>query len=170
MFLEFQVHGLAQTQGSKRAFPFKRRDGRLGVAVSDDNPKGKAWKSQVADAAREAMFLAGRVLTAEPVILEMVFVMLRPKSHFGSGRNAAVLKDSAPRFPAGKPDVLKLTRAVEDALTGIAWRDDSQVIHLNSAKVYGTVPCVAVRIKPAVPRLPEAWASGSDIEPAALPG
>lgn len=148
MRLSFEVLGIAQTQGSKRAFPFKRRNGSLGVAVSDDNPKGKAWKSQVADAAADALRLSNQELTTAPIVLDLVFSMQRPKSHFGSGRNSETLKDNAPRFPAVKPDVLKLARAVEDALTGIVWRDDAQVVTLNTAKVYGRSPGVFVQIRP----------------------
>lgn len=150
MFLEFQVYGIAQTQGSKRAFPFKRRDGRLGVAVSDDNPKGKAWKSQVADAAREAM--EGDRLTEWPIYLGLTFHLLRPKSHFGSGKNCLVLKPSAPKYPAVKPDVLKLARAVEDALTGIVWRDDSQVVQMEIRKKYASDSGVHVTIRTVDPR------------------
>lgn len=151
MLLEFTVHGIPQTQGSKRAFPFKRRNGSLGVAVSDDNPKGKAWKSQVADAARAALKLEtdGTALYTGPLVLEIVFALLRPKAHYRTGRNSGCLRGNAPRFPAVKPDALKLARAVEDALTGIVWRDDAQVIHLTAAKVYGTRAGAFVRIRQA---------------------
>ena len=38
----------------------------------------------------------------------------------------------------------KLIRAVEDALTGIVWRDDAQVAVQKVAKVYGDEPQGAV--------------------------
>ena len=50
--IQFTVPGIAQTAGSKRAFPFRRKDGRLGVAVSDDNRRSKDWKAAVAWSAR----------------------------------------------------------------------------------------------------------------------
>ena len=35
------------------------------------------------------------------------------------------------------PDVLKLARGVEDALTGIVWRDDAQIVNESLNKVVG---------------------------------
>jgi Holliday junction resolvase RusA-like endonuclease len=73
----------------------------------------------------------------------------RPKAHYGSGRNADKLKDSAPAFPLGKPDVDKLSRGVMDALTGIIFRDDSCVVTKRASKRYGR-PGVAIEVCEAV--------------------
>ena len=42
-------------------------------------------------------------------------------------------------------DSVKLTRAVEDALTGVLWQDDSQVVFHCLTKVWG--PCYRVGVK-----------------------
>jgi crossover junction endodeoxyribonuclease RusA len=38
--------------------------------------------------------------------------------------------------PASRPDIDKLARAVLDALTGVAFRDDSQVAKLDLLKLW----------------------------------
>jgi Holliday junction resolvase RusA-like endonuclease len=47
-----------------------------------------------------------------------------------------------------KPDVLKLARAVEDALTGILYRDDAQIVTEVLRKRYGDPPRVEIRLSP----------------------
>lgn len=58
----------------------------------------------------------------------------RPKSHFGTGRNSGKLKESSPKYKTTMPDLSKLVRCVEDALTGIAWKDDNQVVSITARK------------------------------------
>jgi Holliday junction resolvase RusA-like endonuclease len=53
----------------------------------------------------------------------------RPKSHYGTGRNAGKLKATAPTHNDGKPDRDNLDKAILDAMTGIGFmRDDKQVV------------------------------------------
>jgi crossover junction endodeoxyribonuclease RusA len=40
-----------------------------------------------------------------------------------------------------KPDIDKLIRAVLDALKGVAWCDDSQVVSVYASKRYGQPGC-----------------------------
>lgn len=132
MTITFTVYGNAQTAGSKRAFPFKRGDGSLGVRVSDDNPKGQSWKHAVASSAREVF--TGSLLLG-PLSVTMRFYRPRPSSHFGKhGLNKAGSEAIA---PATRPDVLKLARAAEDALTGVLWRDDAQIVEEHLYKCWG---------------------------------
>jgi len=122
--LSFFVPGIPQSRGSKKPFIYRKKEGGQGVAMSDDNPKSKAWMSVVALAAAAAM--AGREPLVGPVRIFFTFIMPRPASHFGSGRNSKTLKPGAPKYHTQKPDGLKLCRGVEDALTGIVYRDDNQ--------------------------------------------
>ena len=72
-----------------------------------------------------------------PVRLRIVFWLVRPKGHYGTGRNEGVVKKSAPVWPATKPDSDKLTRSTMDALTDAqVYRDDAQVVHLDVWKAY----------------------------------
>jgi len=133
---EFTVLGRPQPAGSKRAIPFKRKDGNLGINVKDDAKRSRPWKDSVAAAAHEC--LDGAPPLEGALYLEVDFFFQRPAAHFGSGRNSQIVKPSAPRFPSVRPDVTKLLRAVEDALTGLAWRDDAQVVVQQARKKYGT--------------------------------
>lgn len=150
--LKFTVHGTAQTAGSKRAFvprdkktgkPFER-GGRIVTSVVDDNAKSKDWKRTVAQVAGELW--GAKLLLTGPLVLKLTFYMVRPKNQYGSGRNSNVLKASAPAFPIGKPDVLKLARAVEDALSGVIYQDDAQIVHEVLGKRYGDRVGVLIEI------------------------
>ncbi len=84
-----------------------------------DTAKRKtSWQSIVSLHAQQAMTDAGAKLTTEAVAMTIDFYFPRPKCHYGSGRNAAKIKDTAPKYHTQKP---------EDALTGIVYKDDCQV-------------------------------------------
>lgn len=141
----FTVVGKPEPAGSKKAF---MRPGARFPVVVDDNAKSKPWKKTVATTALGAMM--GRTLLTGPLALSLDFVVLRPKGHFGTGRNADVVKDSAPPWPVVKPDVLKLARAVEDALTGVVWVDDAQIVAEALTKSFGSRHGVRVVVKPVL--------------------
>lgn len=144
--IEFTVLGHPEPAGSKRAFKHPHT-GR--VHVVDANQKSRPWKQEVAAEARRAY--DGELLTG-PLELYVSFYFARPKSHFGSGRNAGVLKSSAPGYPATRPDSTKLVRGVEDALTGVLWRDDAQVVIQHVYKFYGSPERVVVEVFPIYAR------------------
>jgi len=95
-----------------------------------------AFKAAVQLAAKNATAMRLGVLTG-PVLLELRFILPRPMNHFGTGRNAGRLKNSAPSWHTSRPDLENIEKAFLDALTGICWRDDSQVCQKISSKVYG---------------------------------
>ena len=49
-------------------------------------------------------------------------------------------------LPTKKPDTDNIAKAILDALNGLAYYDDAQIVELPVAKRYGTVPCVEVVI------------------------
>jgi Holliday junction resolvase RusA-like endonuclease len=71
-----------------------------------------------------------------PLKLTVACFFRRPKGHFGTGKNAAKLKDSAPRFHTSKPDADNVLKIVGDALNGYAWHDDAQIAWSEVPKVY----------------------------------
>lgn len=138
--LTFRVVGMPQTAGSKQGF-FNKKLKR--VMIVDANKKAKPWKALVSAAAMDVS--PGGELYRGPLWVNMDFIVPRPKGHYG---RRGILP-SAPQFPTGKPDVLKLARAVEDACTGILWHDDAQIVSEYLVKEYGDPPGVVVIVMEA---------------------
>lgn len=141
--IRFTVYGHPEPAGSKRALPLGGRLGGRPIVV-DANRKAAPWKAHVASQAQLAyrgLWLIG------PVSLSLHFILPRPKGHYGSGRNEGNLRASAPPYPNVKPDLLKLARGVEDALTGIIYRDDAQIVRETLAKDYGMPERVEIVIE-----------------------
>ena len=144
--IRFFVDGHPATAGSKKAFPLWAGTGPdkrfvRSIIVDSSGANGKTWRESVRAAALTE-FTRGRPLLEGALALTLEFRALRPKWHFG----ARGLKATAPKYPAKKPDVLKLARAVEDALTGIVWRDDAQIVAETLRKSYAERPGVQVSI------------------------
>jgi Holliday junction resolvase RusA-like endonuclease len=63
-----------------------------------------------------------------PLRLSAVFRWRRPKHHFGTGRNAGVLKADAPHFCCAHGDLDNIVKALKDAITVTRfWSDDRNV-------------------------------------------
>lgn len=143
--LSFFVAGTAVTQGSKTAGV--TNTGKRYVRENTGRDL-KHWRSRVAE---EAQKVAGDVLPFPkgPVALTLQFRLTPPKA-----------LPKWRRLPWGKPDALKLGRAVEDALKGVLYHDDGQVAHLSVTKVYALGVPIGVRVRlsslEAVERDPDA--------------
>ena len=138
------VYGTPAPAGSKRAFNWRAKDGRSGTSIVDANAKAKPWKKEIAQAAGDLR--NGAPVLEGPLAARFTFFAKRPKGHYGTGKNSGTLKASAPAYPIGKPDALKLTRGVEDALSGVVYRDDGQIVTEVLKKRYGTPERVEVEI------------------------
>lgn len=77
---------------------------------------------------------------SEAISIEMVFYMPRPKNHYGTGRKASLLKDTAPEYHTGTPDIDNLQKFVLDSLNKIFFRDDSLVCRISACKQYSEKP------------------------------
>jgi Holliday junction resolvase RusA-like endonuclease len=126
--IQFTVFGKPAQMGSKKAFI----RGNRAIITDDNSEKRKQWANAVSSAAAEVM--RGRTLLATPVVLRAVFYFRRPNSHYGSGRNAQSLKNSAPGLHAQTPDLDKLVRCLGDALTGIVFRDDALIWSMSLSR------------------------------------
>jgi len=84
----------------------------------------------VAHEAREAMRTAGLTLLRGPVFLQLRANYPIPESWPKKRKAAAVWKTS-------KPDTDNLAKLQKDALTGIVYRDDAQVVRVHAEKRYG---------------------------------
>ena len=133
----FSVMGIPQPKGSTKAFVPK---GWTRPIVTADNPKAKGWQQLVAeqaqDVAREGFFVG-------PIAVAMVFRLPRPIS---------LPKRVVHHLTA--PDIDKLARCCLDGLTGVLYRDDSQVVELRARKVYSreaVAPCAHITVLDAAP-------------------
>lgn len=134
MTLSFTVYGVAQPQGSAKAFMPK---GARFPVVTSDNPQLKGWRHLVAAEASRSLNGAGLNMHG-PVSVDAHFYLPRPK---------ALGKRAKPHIT--RPDADKLARGVLDALTGVIWRDDSQVESLVVTKQYagiGESPRALIRV------------------------
>ena len=130
--VSFTVRGKPAPAGSKRGFVAGGR-----VIITDANPRSKPWMALVQDAGFGAVEEDSRPLIPEgPVRVTFDFQEVRPKGHYNSKGelNAAGLRKP---YPTKAPDLLKLARAIEDALSGVCYRDDSQIVTETLRKRYG---------------------------------
>lgn len=129
----FYVKGIPAPGGSKSAFPIKKGGVFTGkIAMVDaGGHKNKAWRQAVKAEAVKAMMGKSRLSGA--LRLHIRFFMPRPKSHFTS---KGVIKGSAPKYHLIRPDTTKLVRSTEDAMTGIVYEDDAQIVLQEIQKSY----------------------------------
>jgi crossover junction endodeoxyribonuclease RusA len=119
--ISFRVDGQPIPQGSMKVIN--------GHIIHSQGSALAAWRSAIALSAKAA----GARPTHEAVSMTLVFIMNKP-------RTVTRLDPTVP------PDLDKLVRAALDALTAIAYKDDSQVIEIRAVKVYGESPGVEVVI------------------------
>ena len=138
------IPGTPQQQGSKTRSAYG--------TMYEANRNLKPWRAHAITCLRRAALdqwgHAGKSPITDPVRVGVWFVYGRPKSHYGTGRNAGIVKASAPYYKASAPDLDKLQRALGDALTqaGIL-RDDALIVAWDAAKVYGAVPEVRLTVR-----------------------
>ena len=138
----FLVPGIPVPQGSKRAM-LHAQSNRV-VMFDQRSDKLAEYRANIIQA----------VATSEldqpllgPVFMEITFAFPRPKSHFGTGRNAGVLKAGMSTWHIKTPDADKCLRAVLDSLTvaGV-WKDDSQVCDVRVIKIYSDMPSTGIKV------------------------
>lgn len=124
------VRGTPAPQGSK-SFKGMTNSGR--AILAESSKKVKPWRQDV-KAAAEA-WIASRIASDlphrpidGPVIVRMIFTLKKPASAPKRRRT----------YPMRTPDLSKLARSTEDALTDAGiWTDDARVIEYRRlAKVY----------------------------------
>jgi crossover junction endodeoxyribonuclease RusA len=119
--IAFKVEGKPIQQGSMRAF-----NNRI---VHNKSADLMAWRKLVAQAAVKA----GCTPIDGPIIITMRFRYDRPRS-------------VSRRLPTVPPDLDKQIRSILDALTGVAYGDDSQVVSINATKEYGSPQGVSIEL------------------------
>jgi crossover junction endodeoxyribonuclease RusA len=119
MPISFTVSGHAKPKGSMRAFVPK---GWKRPILTNASSSTKVWEQSVRLVAQEFAY----AYTTDPIRVRLRFHLPRPKS----------LSSRASRAHTKRPDLDKLIRACLDAMTGVLWKDDSQVFSLSAIKCY----------------------------------
>ena len=136
------VFGKPAGSGSKTAY----RTPKGKMIVTPASKYQKPWQAAVKWTFLQSEYAKMIPLTCS-LAVDIIFTFVRSKSHFGTGKNAGKLKISAPAYPAKRPDIEKLARSTNDALTGLIWRDDSQIVNLTLQKIYGDRSGARIEIK-----------------------
>ena len=126
--LIFTVFGAPATKGSTRAFVPK---GWTRPIITSATKGLKAWESKIAAAANAQ---ANGVLLTDPVMVNIAFYLPRPVS---------LKKGAVPHTK--RPDCDKLIRAATDALIGIVYKDDAQIVSITASKAYVATQAEAPR-------------------------
>lgn len=127
----FTVKGIQEPCGSKRAVGRGRY-----TLIIDANKRAPRWKRVVAEAAELAVkdSIGKGELLQGPLSMSITFQRERPKYH--------TTKTGKPtpkwtEYPVVMPDTTKLIRGTEDAMTGIVYADDAQIVSQRAYKIYG---------------------------------
>jgi len=132
----YQVEGNPVGKGRPK---FARR----GNFVSTYTPtKTRDYEDLIKDAARKAM--GSNELLETPVTVAIYITVPIPQS-YSKKRTEACLSGS--ERPIKKPDIDNVAKCFLDAMNEIVYKDDTQVLTLHIAKVYGTVGMVEVMVK-----------------------
>lgn len=118
----FRATGIPRPQGSKDQFGREAcrdvKPWRYDIKCACENARPEGW-----DKTRR-------------IGISVVFTFSRPKKHY---KLNGELREDAPYYVVSrKGDLDKLCRALGDALTGIAYDDDDQVVNLYASKRYCT--------------------------------
>lgn len=104
--------------------------------------KTRSYEETVAWFGRQAM-KGAQPFSDGPLSMLLEFRMPTPKSKPKKWQAAAIAGDI---LPIVKPDLDNLEKAVKDALNGVCYRDDSQVVYVIKRKVYAERGSVKVTI------------------------
>jgi len=141
--INFFVRGLPKTQGSTRTWVVK------GKPITTTTTKGLYdWRRLIAD---QAQGHAPKSPWDAAVIMWATFYLPRPKSESKKVRT----------YPSRRPDLSKLLRAVEDALTHIFWTDDSRIVMAHITKQWADDPSVDEKDRRPPGVYIEAWPIGA---------
>lgn len=133
-----QVSGHPQGKGRARAF---RRGNHIGHYTP---AKTRSYEGTIRYAAQQEM---GRSLPFDgPVFVQLTAIFDIPKSYSRAEKANAM---TGSLKPTKKPDIDNIIKAWVDAMNGVVFKDDCQIVRGEYAKVYGPAPLVVATVRPA---------------------
>lgn len=137
MELNFNIPGEPCAQGRPR---FTTINGHVRAY---DPTKSRNYKSFVKMLALAAVKEQDWMYTELPVFITITCYLPVAKSKSKKYREAALAGEI---FPTRKPDVDNVFKTITDALSGIAYKDDKQIVYACINKLYGSEPLVKVLV------------------------
>ena len=138
MTFKFEVPGAAVPQGRPRLTTIG------GHARAYDPPKSRAYKCYVRECAVNQCRLDLNNLYLGAVNFKVTEYRTIPQSWSKVQRLKAL--DGVIK-PVTKPDTDNILKIIKDALNGVFWKDDAQVVHDEITKVYAETPRVIVEVE-----------------------
>jgi len=162
----FRVIGIPASKGSKTAMAIKQKSAPASSSNKSKNKSGyravmievdkklPTWTELVKSQAKRAIpenwtFSSG---DGQIYALFMLFYFARPAYHFNV-RGELLNKYSGSKYKGSQPDADKCVRAVGDALTGLAYADDAQLVAPFPIKLWcppGRLPGATITVKKIV--------------------
>ncbi len=133
--IAFTVYGEPVAQGRPRASTVS------GHVRLYDPAKSRDYKDYVRLAAAEH---APPNLLAGPLAVIVTAYRSIPKSF---SKKKAAAAEAGEIYPVSKPDADNYLKGVKDALKGVMWVDDSQVVDAYARKRYSFKPRIEVKIR-----------------------
>lgn len=134
------VHGVPGPQGSKSPTGryTRTKAGGLAPILKESSDKVKPWRQDVKAAALIVMNGGREQPLDGPLAVSMVFTMREKPASKPTWWPAGERWSKTLWWrPASTPDLSKLARSTEDALTGVVWHDDARVVeYVRLAKHY----------------------------------
>lgn len=123
--------------GKPNAWQRARSNGR----VRFDSPEQAKNKSTIEQIGAAAM--AGRPPLEGPLEVHIAAFWLYPKSMSKKRRSTY-----GSHFYTARPDADNIAKLIGDALNGIVWRDDSQIVTIQITKRYAITAQTVIRVQP----------------------
>ena len=114
-----------------------------GHARAYDPEKSRNYKAYVKLLATQAMKEQCFEMIEGPCSLDILAFFEVPKSKSKKFREAAL---SGLEYPTKKPDIDNIIKAIQDALNGLAYKDDALIVRLHTVKLYSEIPRVEVTL------------------------
>jgi len=116
---------------------------RRGNLVSTYTPiKTRDYEILIVEAARQAM---GSSEPLKTPVAAYIYITVPIPTSYSKKRSTACLEGL--ERPCKKPDADNILKAYFDAMNGIVYEDDSQIVSIHATKRYGTVGMVEVLVK-----------------------
>ncbi|WP_022722889.1 RusA family crossover junction endodeoxyribonuclease [Rhodopseudomonas sp. B29] len=133
------VAGDPQGKGRARAF---RRGNFIGHYTPE---KTRTYEGIIRSLAMDAM--SGRLPIEAPVEIDLSIIFAVPASWSQKKRAQAIAGEIK---PAKKPDADNVIKAFTDAMNGVVFKDDAQIVAGRFAKAYGPAAVVVATVREVV--------------------